>query len=126
VIVYSPMQSGLLTGSFTAERAQALSKDDWRSRSSEFTGAGLARNLALAQALKPIAARHGTTVASVAVAWTLAWPAVTGAIVGARSPSQVDGWLDAASLELNESDLREIAQAIDQTKAGSGPMMPPR
>ena len=53
-------------------------------RSSEFTGAGLARNLALAQALKPIAARHGTTVASVAVAWTLAWPAVTGAIVGAR------------------------------------------
>ena len=125
VIVYSPMQSGLLTGSFTAERAQALSKDDWRSRSSEFTGAGLARNLALAQALKPIAARHGTTVASVAVAWTLAWPAVTGAIVGARSPSQVDGWLDAASLELNESDLREIAQAIDQTKAGSGPMMPP-
>ncbi len=95
VIVYSPMQSGLLTGRFTAERAAALSPDDWRSRVPDFTGERLTRNLALADALKPIAARHETTVAAVAVAWTLAWPGVSGAIVGARSPEQIDGWIDA-------------------------------
>src|SRR5690606_166397 len=77
VIVYSPMQSGLLTGSFTTERASRLDPGDWRSRSPEFTGEGLQRNLALADAMRPVAERHGTTVAAVAVAWTLAWPVVT-------------------------------------------------
>ncbi|MBX6330322.1 MAG: aldo/keto reductase [Gemmatimonadaceae bacterium] len=125
VIVYSPMQSGLLTGAFTAERAAKLSADDWRSRSPEFTGEGLKRNLALADALRPIAERHHTTVAAVAVAWTLAWPGVTGAIVGARSPSQVDGWIGAASLVLTEADLDEIARAIERTGAGRGPTRPP-
>jgi aryl-alcohol dehydrogenase-like predicted oxidoreductase len=122
VIVYSPMQSGLLTGSFTRERAASLAADDWRSRSPYFTGEGLERNLALADALRPIAARHDTTVATVAVAWTLAWPGVTAAIVGARSPVQVDGWIDAARLELTGEDLDEIAAAIERTGAGKGPV----
>ncbi len=122
VIVYSPMQSGLLTGSFTAARAAALPADDWRSRNPEYTGDKLERNLKLAAALAPIAARHGTSVAAVAVAWTLAWPGVTGAIVGARSPEQVDGWLDAARLDLTSADRAEIAAAIAATGAGTGPM----
>ena len=124
VIVYSPMQSGLLTGHFTIARAQALPKDDWRSRDAEFSGEKLARNLAFTDALNPIAERHSTSVAAVAIAWTLAWPGVTGAIVGARSPAQVDGWLDAASLELTGQDLAEIAAAIEATGAGSGPLQP--
>jgi aryl-alcohol dehydrogenase-like predicted oxidoreductase len=124
VIVYSPMQAGLLTGAFTTERAGSLPKDDWRAQHPEFTGEALSRNLALAAALKPIASRHGTTVSAVAVAWTLAWRAVTGAIVGARSAAQVDGWIDAASLELTHEDLREIAAAIERTGAGSGPSLP--
>ena len=124
VIVYSPMQSGLLTGTFTAERAARLSKDDWRSRSPEFSGEPLQRNLALARALEPVAARHGVSVASVAIAWTLAWPGVTGAIVGARSAAQVDGWLPAASLTLTAEDLDEIAGALDRTGAGKGPTRP--
>src|SRR3989441_7828918 len=66
VIVYSPMQSGLLTGAFSVTRATQLGADDWRSRSPDFTGQGLRRNLALADALRPIAGRHGTTVAAVA------------------------------------------------------------
>lgn len=122
VIAYSPMQSGLLTGSFTAERAASLSEGDWRSRSPEFTGEGLKRNLALADAMRPIADRHGTSVAAVAVAWTLAWPAVTGAIVGARNAKQVDGWLPAAQLQLTREDLAEIAEAIRVTGAGKGPV----
>ena len=123
-IVYSPMQSGLLTGSFTEERAAKLDPGDWRSRSAEFTGEGLRRNLALAAALRPVAERHGTTVAAVAVAWTLAWPGVTGAIVGARNARQVDGWLPAARLELSAADMDEIAAAIERTGAGSGPARP--
>ena len=124
VIVYSPMQSGLLTGAFSAKRAAGLDAGDWRSRSPDFTGEGLRRNLALAEALRPIAERHGTTVAAVAVAWTLAWPGVSGAIVGARSPAQVDGWIGAAALELTDADLDEIAGAITRCGAGTGPVRP--
>jgi aryl-alcohol dehydrogenase-like predicted oxidoreductase len=124
VIVYSPMQSGLLSGRFTAERARALPKDDWRSRNPEYEGEKLAANLKLADALRPIAERHRTSVAAVAVAWTLAWPGVTGAIVGARSPAQVDGWIGAASLDLSAADIAEIAAAIAATGAGSGPVSP--
>lgn len=124
VIVYSPMQSGLLTGRFTAERAAALPQDDWRSRNPEFSGDKLARNLQLADALKPIAEAHRTTVAAVATAWTLAWPGVTGAIVGARTPGQIDGWIDAARLELSAADLAAIAAAIGKTGAGTGPVAP--
>lgn len=124
VIVYSPMQSGLLTGRFTAARAAKLTSDDWRSRSPEFRSPALERNLALAAALEPAAKRHETTVAAIAVAWTLAWPAVSGAIVGARDPSQVDGWIGAATLELTRADLDEIASAIGRTGAGRGPVRP--
>jgi aryl-alcohol dehydrogenase-like predicted oxidoreductase len=125
VIVYSPMQAGLLTGAFNEKRAKALPADDWRSRSDEFTGEKLKRNLKLADTMKAVAERHGTTAASVAVAWTLAWPGVTGAIVGARAPEQIDGWIDAATLTLSRADLEEIAATIDATGAGAGPALPP-
>ncbi len=127
VIVYSPMASGLLTGSFTAERAAGLGEGDWRSRSPNFTGDGLRRNLALADALRPVAERLGVSTGAVAVAWTLAFPGVSGAIVGARSPEQVDGWIAAGSLVLDDKDLAEIAAAAEQTGAGAGtgPARPP-
>jgi aryl-alcohol dehydrogenase-like predicted oxidoreductase len=124
VIVYSPMQSGLLTDSFEAERVSTLAPDDWRRRSPEYQPPRLGRNLSLRDALRPIAAKHGTTVSAVAVAWTLAWPGVTGAIVGARSPEQVDGWLPAAGLRLDEADLRAIAAAVETSGAGTGPSRP--
>jgi aryl-alcohol dehydrogenase-like predicted oxidoreductase len=124
VIVYSPMQSGLLTGRFTRERVKELGDADWRSRSEQFRDPALTRNLELQESLRPVAERHGVSVAAVAVAWTLAWPGVTGAIVGARSPEQVDGWVAAAGLELTDSDRAEIAEAIRRTGAGSGPVEP--
>ncbi len=122
VIVYSPMQSGLLSGSFTKARVASLAEDDWRRKSPDFTGADLDANLALAKALEPIARRHGVETGAVAIAWTLANPGVTGAIIGARNPDQVDGWLPAAGLELSTDDLTEIAAAIGRTEAGSGPV----
>ena len=124
VIVYSPMASGILTDSFSTERVAAMSDEDWRRAAPHFNEPALSCNVALRDALRPIAGRHGTTVSAVAVAWVLAWPGVTGAIVGARSPEQVDGWLDGGSLKLGADDLAEIAAAVERTGAGSGPVRP--
>ncbi|HXM94611.1 MAG TPA: aldo/keto reductase [Candidatus Acidoferrum sp.] len=124
VIAYSPLQSGLVTDDFSEKRVAMLAADDWRRRSPEFQQPRLHRNLALRDALRPIARRHGATVSAVAIAWVLSWPGVTGAIVGARSPAQVDGWIQAATLELNSQDLEEMASAIKHTGAGAGPVQP--
>jgi len=124
VIVYSPMQAGLLTGAFTEERAKSLPANDWRSRNGDFQGEKLRRNLQVAAVIGKVAERHGTSAASVAVAWTLAWPGVTAAIVGARNPKQVDGWLDAARLLLSAADMAEIGGVIESSGAGSGPARP--
>ncbi len=126
VIGYSPMQSGLLTESFTAARAAAFPADDWRRQSPQFRSPALERNLALRDALRPLARRHGVSTSAVAVAWVLSWPGVTGAIVGARSPEQVDGWVSGASLSLAPAELDEIAAAIARTGAGKGPARPAR
>jgi aryl-alcohol dehydrogenase-like predicted oxidoreductase len=122
VIVYSPMQSGLLTGRFSAERVAGLALDDWRRRNAQFQEPNLSRNLALVEALKPIAARHAATVAEIAVAWVLSWRGVTAAIVGGRSPEQVDGWIQSPLRTLTPSDLEEIEKALVKTGAGSGPV----
>jgi aryl-alcohol dehydrogenase-like predicted oxidoreductase len=124
VICYSPMQSGILTDGFSSDRVAKMASDDWRRRGGEFQEPKLSRNLALRDALRPIAARHGASVSTLAVAWTLAWPGLTGAIVGARTPAQVDGWIQAATLQLTKEDLAEIAAAIARTEAGAGPTQP--
>jgi aryl-alcohol dehydrogenase-like predicted oxidoreductase len=125
VIVYSPMQSGILTERFDKRRMASLAPNDWRHTAAYFQEPNLSQGLALRDELRQIAKRHGVTVSAIAVAWTLAWPGVTGAIVGARSPDQVDGWIGAATLELTAADLDEIATAIERTGAGSGPTRPP-
>ena len=124
VICYSPMQSGILTDTFSLEKVKQMGDNDWRKRSPNFQTPRIEKSIALRNALKPIAERHDTTVSAIAVAWTLAWPGVTGAIVGARSPSQIDGWLDAATLTLTVRDLDDIAAAIEKTGAGTGPTRP--
>jgi len=124
VIVYSPMQSGLLTDGFSEARVRDLPEDDWRRRSPEFLPPRLGRNVALRDGLRPIAERRGTSVSCIAIAWTLAWTGVTGAIVGGRTPEQVDGWIDAGSIELTREDLDEIAALIRKSGAGSGPSLP--
>jgi aryl-alcohol dehydrogenase-like predicted oxidoreductase len=115
VVGYSPLGSGLLSGGFDAQRARDLPEGDWRRSSPEFQEPALSRNLALAERLEPVAERHGVPVAAVAVAWVLATPGVTGAIVGARRPSQVDGWLPAGSLQLTDADLAELRAAVEDT-----------
>ena len=114
VIVYSPMKSGLLTGKMTHERAQSLPEDDWRSRATAFQEPQLSRNLELVELLREIGNRHGVSPAEVAIAWTLSHPAVTGAIVGARRPDQVDGVVGAADLKLTGDELDEIEAFLKQ------------
>jgi aryl-alcohol dehydrogenase-like predicted oxidoreductase len=123
VIVYSPMQSGLLTGAFTPQRVDELPPNDWRRGHIDFTR-NLRNNLGLVDAMRPVARRHGTTLGAVAVAWVLVWPGVTGAIVGARRPGQIDDWLPGATLELDPADLDEIARATTASGVGEGPVRP--
>jgi aryl-alcohol dehydrogenase-like predicted oxidoreductase len=108
VIVYSPMGSGLLTGAMTRERIAALPEDDWRRGAAHFQEPELSRNLDVVDRLSAVAARRGTSPGAVAIAWTLANPAVDGAIVGFRSPAQVEGLIDAARLELSAEEAAEL------------------
>lgn len=112
VIVYSPMQSGLLTGTMTRERIASFLQDDWRRNAPEFQEPKLTHNLNGIERLRAIGARHGRSPAELAIAWTLRHPAVTGAIVGARRPSQVDGFIGAAEFRLREAELQEIETVL--------------
>ena len=127
VIVYSPMASGLLSGTFDRGRLERLASDDMRLRRAEFTEPALSANLALVERLRVIADELGCAVAELAIAWTLAQEGVTGAIVGARRPDQLDGWIGAAGLDLSDELLHTIDDAIAETGAGAaGPPAQPR
>lgn len=108
VIVYSPMASGLLTGKMTRERALNLPEDDWRKKSPDFNEPKFSKNLLLVEKLEEIGNRYNRTAGEVAIAWTLNHPAVTGAIVGARSAEQVDGVFRAHTLALTQQEIKEI------------------
>jgi aryl-alcohol dehydrogenase-like predicted oxidoreductase len=108
VIVYSPMASGLLSGSMTRERIESLPEDDWRRRSERFREPQISRNLELVERVRRVAERLGVSPGAVAVAWTLRHPGVDGAIAGFRRADQVDPIVAAANLELSEEDAATI------------------
>ena len=110
-LVYSPLESGLLSGRFSAARLAALPDDDWRRRRPRFQSPQLERALALVELLRPIADEAGATPAELAIAWTLHFAGVSGAIVGARTPAQVDGWIGAATLNLGAATIEAVAAA---------------
>jgi aryl-alcohol dehydrogenase-like predicted oxidoreductase len=112
VIVYSPMQAGLLSGAMTRERVAAMPSDDWRASSPEFQEPRVTRNLQLVEQLRAIGRRHGRTPGEVAIAWTLRHSAVTAAIVGCRRPQQVDEVVGAAQFRLSVEELTEVERAL--------------
>jgi aryl-alcohol dehydrogenase-like predicted oxidoreductase len=114
VIVYSPMHSGLLTGAMTRSRIAQFSADDWRRRNPNFQEPMLSRNLRLVELLREIGMRYRRTAGEVAIAWTLANPAVTAAIVGVRSAEQVFGIIGAGELRLAGNEVAEIEAALRQ------------
>ncbi len=117
VINYSPMVSGLLTGSMTAERVKQFPADDWRRRAVEFNEPRLSRNLCLVELLREIGKSHGVSPGVVAVAWTLHHPAITAAIVGGRSGSQVEGLAPALEFRLSEEEYSQILAFLDANPA---------
>jgi len=114
VIVYSPMASGLLTGSMTRERIANLPDDDWRKQDARFHEPQLSHNLALVEKLNEIGFTHNLSPGIVAIAWTLHQPAVTGAIVGVRSPEQIENLLPAAEFRLSDVELAEIDEFLEK------------
>jgi aryl-alcohol dehydrogenase-like predicted oxidoreductase len=116
VLAYSPMMSGLLTGRMTRERIAALPDGDWRRRALWFQEPNLTRALDLVELLKEVASNHRCTPGEVAIAWVLRHPVVTGAIVGARRPDQVDGFVGAAHVILTDTELAEIDGQLGETR----------
>ena len=109
VVIYSPMQSGLLSGAMTPERIAALPDNDWRKHDPRFNEPELSLHMALVERLRTVAERHDTTPGAIAVAWTLTNPAVDGAIVGFRRPDQIEPLVAAGTVELTDDDLATIA-----------------
>lgn len=112
VIVYSPMGSGLLTGKMTRDRIANLPDDDWRKTDKRFQDPQLTYALQVVEKITEIGGRHGRSPAEVAIAWTLANPAVTGAIVGGRNPQQVEETTSAAGFALTHAEIEEIARVL--------------
>jgi aryl-alcohol dehydrogenase-like predicted oxidoreductase len=110
VIVYSPMQSGLLTGKMTRERLAALPESDWRRNGKYFQEPLFSEALRVVDRLETIAARERRTPGEIAIAWTLRNRAVTGAIVGARHPDQISELARAGDVELTSRQMAEIEQ----------------
>lgn len=106
VVAYSPLTSGLLSGNYTYDTK--FSDDDWRSRNAAHTGEGLRKNVDRVEKLKVIANRYGMTMPQLAIAYDLAHPALTSALVGVRKPSHILSVLPAVDLTLDEATLAEI------------------
>jgi aryl-alcohol dehydrogenase-like predicted oxidoreductase len=117
VINYAPMHSGLLTGAMTKERVAAFPQDDFRRNAKNYQEPQLSRNLAVADLLKEIGARHNVAAGVIAIAWTLHNPAITAAIVGGRNAKQVEGTLPAATFRLTEAEYTEINAFLEKHPA---------
>ncbi len=105
VIAYSPLESGLLSGKFDISR---LAVDDWRRKSAHFRDPGLSRTLNFITALQPIAREYGKTVGQLAIRWVLTNQAVTAAIVGARTKTQVTENIGAVDWKISKEHLNII------------------
>lgn len=105
IIAYSSMYRGLLTGKFTKERAKNLPPDDNRLILDNYHEPFLSANLQMVEEkLKPIAERNDKTLAQLAIAWVLRRPEMTSAIVGARTPSQIEQTAPAGDWVLSGED----------------------
>ena len=112
VVVYSPMQKGLLTGKVTAQWVADLPPDDHRHNDPDFKEPKLTDNLEIVQRLELIAARENKTIAQLAIAWVLRHSQVTSAIVGARKPEQIEQTSKAADWQLSDEDIEEIEMLL--------------
>jgi aryl-alcohol dehydrogenase-like predicted oxidoreductase len=119
VLVYGPLAHGLLTGAI--DEQTTFHPSDWRSTSPLFQGDALRQNIAAVRRLEDFASELGASVSALAIAWTLAHPAVDVAIVGARHPAHIDDSVTAVDLYLDEGDLEEIDAIMSGAVPVGGP-----
>ncbi len=108
VVVYSPMQKGLLTGKYNVETVKNLAPDDHRRNDPMFKEPQLSINVELVEKLKKLSEKYGKTPGQLAIAWVLRRPEVTSAIVGIRRPSQIEELIPAADWNLSKEDIELI------------------
>jgi aryl-alcohol dehydrogenase-like predicted oxidoreductase len=118
VISYSPMKSGLLSGTMTRERIKNLPSDDHRADSQDFSEPRLSRNLAVAHFLCQLGARYGRSAGEMAIAWVLKNQDLTGAIVGARSAAQIAGIVSAVNIRFDPEDLKALDDFMARMRPG--------
>jgi aryl-alcohol dehydrogenase-like predicted oxidoreductase len=119
VLVYGPLAHGLLTGAIDEDTV--LGDDDWRVNHEPFGGEALRRNLRVVRRLDEIARRRGCKLSQLAIAWTLANPAVHVAIVGTRNAAHIDDAVAAAEIELSADELAEIDGITGKATPAPGP-----
>lgn len=118
VIVYSPMQKGLLTGKVNPEWVSKLPPDDHRRNDPMFQEPQLTINMECVEKLKRVAEKHGKSLSHLAIAWVLRREEVTAAIVGARSPEQIAETALAGDWELDEATISEIETILAEREEG--------
>lgn len=119
VLIYSPLAHGLLTGKYTFNTD--FPEDDWRSSSDVFEGQAFKRNLGVVDDLQDLATLQDLSLPQLAVAWTLAHPAVHCAIVGARNPEQIAETAQAGDMHLDEDTLNSIETLLEKAAPVGGP-----
>jgi aryl-alcohol dehydrogenase-like predicted oxidoreductase len=112
VVCYSPMYKGLLSGKVSKERVANFPQNDHRKHDPNFNEPLLTKHLDMVAELTAVAQELGITPAQLAIAWTLRWPAVTSAIVGARNPQQLVETIAAGEIELSEDVIQKIDSLI--------------
>lgn len=117
VIAYSPLRSGILTEGFGPERLAAMSDDDWRRRDSDFQEPSASVNVEFVGKLRQIAKREERPLSHLAIAWVLARPEITAAIVGARRPSQIESSVPAADWQISDEIIAEVEALLTEREA---------
>jgi aryl-alcohol dehydrogenase-like predicted oxidoreductase len=108
VMPWSPLASGVLSGKYAADASPSGDPPGGRKELISAAGRVNAASVAVADGVKKVADAMGVTPAQVAIAWTLANPAVTSSIVGARSVRQLNENLGALKVSLDDGQKRQL------------------
>ena len=113
LIVYSPLEMGLLTGKVTADRT--LGEGDLRAGLSKFTLENRNRvNGLIEETIVPMARERDATVAQVAGAWVIGRPGITAAIIGGRTPEQVEENAGVGQIELSPQEMDLLTRRFEE------------
>ncbi|GAA4308818.1 aldo/keto reductase [Compostibacter hankyongensis] len=111
ILVYSPLQRGVLTGKFSPEHV--FENDDHRSGMRYYQPENIRRINAFLEKLRPLAEEKKASIAQLVIRWTIAQPGITVALVGARDARQAQENARAAAIRLSEEELQLISRELE-------------